>query len=182
MLEKVIQGLRYSVKYDKSVLRRYTILGAFDGILLATGILISSSAVKILPQDIFLSVASGIIAIAISSTWNALVVEAKEREKEFRDLERQMMRKLDGTIYEYGMKSTIVLSALLHGASPFLGLIPILVYTYTRSVMLGVGASLASLFVLGVLYEGDLKEKLVSGVIIFIAGVVTVLITALISR
>ncbi len=182
MLEKVVQGLRYSLKYDKSVLRRYTILGAFDGVLLATGILISNSAVKIPPKDILLSVISGIIAIAISSAWNALVVEAKERQKEFRDLERQMMRKLEGTVYEYGMKSTIVLSALLHGVSPFLGLIPVLIYVYSRSILFGVGSSLASLFILGVLYEGNLKEKLTSGMIILVAGVVTVLITALISR
>lgn len=38
------------------------------------------------------------------------------------------MKRLDGTIYDYGAKVAIVLSATVHGLSPMLGLIPVLTY------------------------------------------------------
>ncbi len=182
MLEKIIDGLKYSIKYDKSILRRYLILGAFDGILLATGVLISAAASKLSIQDTNLAVLSGIIAIAISSMWNSLVVEAKERKLEYEQLERQMMKRLKGTIYDYGMKSTIVLSVISHGLSPFLGVFAVIVYDYTKDIFYGILISLVILFILGLSYEGDLREKLQSGVIIIIAGIITVLITMLINH
>ncbi|BCS91688.1 hypothetical protein L3N51_00907 [Metallosphaera sp. J1] len=159
------------------MLRRYLILGAFDGVLLSLGILVSSTLAKASTGVIELTVISGVIAVAISSAWNSLIVEVKERKLEFERLERQMMRSLKGSTYDYGMKITIVLSVLSHGLSPFLGLLSLVVTLVTKTVVYGVVVSLGELFLLGLAYEGSLKEKIRSGLVIALGGAVMLLIS-----
>ncbi|AWS00649.1 hypothetical protein DFR87_08520 [Metallosphaera hakonensis JCM 8857 = DSM 7519] len=159
------------------MLRRYLILGAFDGVLLSLGILVSANLAKA-PQNVTeLSVISGIIAVSISSAWNSLIVEAKERRLEFDRLERQMMRSLKGSVYDYGMKITIVLSVLSHGLSPFLGLISLLTTVVTRNVAYGTFVSLLELFLLGLSYEGSKMDKIRSGLFIAAGGALMLVVS-----
>ncbi|EZQ04860.1 membrane protein [Candidatus Acidianus copahuensis] len=181
MLEKVLEAFKYSLKYEKSILRRYLILGSFDGILLTMGIVVSALATNLSVRDTNLATISGITAVAISSAWNSLVVEAKEKIEEYNELQRQMMRSLKGTIYDYGTKATIFLSTITHGSSPFLGIILLLSYDYSRNLGIIIGISMIVLFLLGLSYEGSFKEKVLSGLLILIAGVITAVITVILN-
>ncbi len=85
MASKLYEALKYVVKYElKSSIRRYIVLGAFDGILLSLSILLAGVISHINLTSISLSIYSGIIATAISSTWNALVVELGEKKLNWR--------------------------------------------------------------------------------------------------
>ncbi|MEM2662381.1 MULTISPECIES: hypothetical protein [Metallosphaera] len=177
MFDRFIEGLRYSLRNERPMLRRYLVLGAFDGVLLSLGILVSSILANAPSRVIELTVVSGIIAVSISSAWNSLIVEVKERKLEFDRLERQMMRSLKGSTYDYGMKVTIVLSVLAHGLSPFLGLISLYVTLLTRALAYGIVTSLGELFLLGLAYEGSWKEKIRSGIIIAVGGALMLVIS-----
>ncbi|MEM4080284.1 MAG: hypothetical protein QXY37_03070 [Metallosphaera sp.] len=182
MIDKFVEGLRYSLRNERPVLRRYLILGAFDGVLLTLGILVSSGLANVSLNATILSVLSGVVAISISSAWNSLIVEAKEKKLEFDRLERQMMRSLKGSTYDYGMKVTILLSVVSHGLSPFLGLISLVVSIVTRSLITGVIISIAELFILGLAYEGTVRDKIRSGLMIALGGAFMLLISYFIAR
>lgn len=79
MFDRFIEGLRYSLRNERPMLRRYLVLGAFDGVLLSLGILVSSILANAPSRVIELTVVSGIIAVSISSAWNSLIVEVKEK-------------------------------------------------------------------------------------------------------
>ncbi|MQL55089.1 hypothetical protein [Acidianus ambivalens] len=179
MFEGIIDGLKYALKYERSILRRYLILGSFDGLLLTLGIIMSAIVEHIKVKDTEIAILSGLTAVSISSMWNSLIVEAKEKREEYKELERQMMKSLKGTIYDYGTKATIVLSAFAHGISPFLGLIVLYSYITTRNVVMVLSASSFVLFMLGLSYEGEIKDKIESGILILVAGLFTALLTYL---
>lgn len=182
MFERFFEGLKYSLKNERPILRRYLILGAFDGVLVSSGILLSSYLAGASEKVITISTVTALVAVAVSSTWNSLIVELKERRLEFNRLERQMMKSLKGSIYDYGMKATILLSALAHGVSPFLGLISLLVLLATGNVDYTVAISLVELLGLGLTYEGDIYDKVRSGLFIALGGVLTLLVSLLLSR
>ncbi|AWR97545.1 hypothetical protein DFR86_08255 [Acidianus sulfidivorans JP7] len=181
MLDKIIDGLKYSLKNDKSILRRYLILGSFDGLLLSVSIITSAIITHLSTRTTDITVISGLISISISSILNSAIAEIKEREIEFEYIEKQMMKSLKGTIYDYGMKITIILSALAHGFSPFLGIIILLAFNYTRNLLIILLSSSAILFGLGILYEGDIKEKIKTSIFIVLAGLVVAFIVYLIN-
>ncbi|MBP1356969.1 MAG: hypothetical protein JZD40_00545, partial [Sulfolobus sp.] len=98
MSEKLLEAFKMVIHNDKSTIRRYIILGSFDGLLVALSIIISSAvartpSIKIIPLTL-----SGIVGVSISSMWNTIVAEYKEKEEELRRLERQMMKSLKGTV------------------------------------------------------------------------------------
>lgn len=181
MLEKLLDALKYSLKNDKSIFRRYLILGAFDGLLLVVSIVTAALITHIDVQTVDLTAVSGLVSIAVSSILNSAIVEIKEKELEFQNLEKQMMRSLKGTIYDYGMKITVILSAVAHGVSPFLGLVTLLAFNYTRNFIMVLLSSSVVLFVLGMFYEGDIKEKIKTSIFIVVSGLIVALIVALIS-
>lgn len=180
LFEWVIDGIKYALKHEKAILRRYLILGSFDGVLLALGILIPAIVTNVNIKNTEIAIISGLTAVAISSVWNSLIIEAREKIREYKELERQMMRSLKGTIYDYGTKATIVLSAIAHGVSPFLGLIVLYSYTFTKNAIIVLTSSSLVLFLLGLSYEGEIKDKIVSGILILGAGLFTALLTYLI--
>ncbi|BCU71413.1 hypothetical protein [Stygiolobus caldivivus] len=181
MSNKLWEAFRVSLRNDKHLIRRYIILGAFDGILVAISVLLTSVLARESTPKIVSVVVSGIIGVTISSMWNTMVVEVKEKREELRQLELQMMRKLKGTIYDYSFKISIILTTLSHSLSPFFGLVSLIVYLSTRSIMLTVLISAVILSGLGILYEGDLKEKIGTAILMFIAGIVASLLSILIS-
>lgn len=181
MLEKFVDGLKYSFKQDRNIFRRYLILGAFDGLLLVISIVTTALLAHISEKTANLTTISSLLSISIASIANTLIVEIKEKQLEFKNLEKQMMRSLKGTIYDYGMKISIVLSALFHGLSPFLGLIILFTFNYTKNFFMIVLSSSLILFSLGLFYEGDLKEKIKTSIFIVVSGVILMLIIALLS-
>ncbi|ARM76248.1 hypothetical protein [Acidianus manzaensis] len=181
MIDKIIDGLKYSLKNERSILRRYLILGSFDGLLLAVSIVTSALITHLNTKTTDLTVISGLLSISISSILNSAIAEIKEREIEFEYLEKQMMKSLKGTIYDYGMKITVILSAISHGLSPFLGIAILLAYDYTKNLIIILLSSSLILFLLGILYEGDIKEKIKTSIFIVLSGLIVAFIVYLIS-
>ncbi|QKR00983.1 hypothetical protein GWK48_03800 [Metallosphaera tengchongensis] len=164
------------------MLRRYVILGAFDGVLLSLGVLVSSTLAGAPVKITEISVLTGLVAIGISSAWNSLIVEVKERRIEYERLERQMMKRLKGSVYDYGMKATIILSVLSHGLSPFLGLLALFLLLVTNRLVYAMAVSFAELFLLGLAYEGSKWDKIRSGLFIALGGVFTVVLSLLLGK
>lgn len=181
MFDKLLEAFKVSLRNDRQLIRRYLVLGAFDGILVAVSVLITSVIAGENIEKITPIVLSGITGVTISSMWNTMVVEIKEKREELRQLELQMMRKLKGTIYDYSFKLSIILTTLSHSLSPFLGLISLLIYQATRNVTLTIIFSAITLSGLGIVYEGDIKEKIGTAIMMFIAGIIASLLSLLIS-
>jgi len=180
---KLYEALKYVVKYElKSSIRRYIVLGAFDGILLSLSILLAGVISHINLTSISLSIYSGIIATAISSTWNALVVELGEKKTELEKIEKQVLKSLKGTIYDYSAKIAAVLAAIAHGISPFVGLLVFYSYVYSHDSILSLSVGMLSLAVLGLLYGEGIKAKIYTMVQLIVAGIITALITLLVIK
>ncbi|MEM4774181.1 MAG: hypothetical protein QXL33_05100 [Sulfolobaceae archaeon] len=158
------------------MIRRYIIIGAFDGITYAVSTITAIAITGIDFERSVLAIYTGLFAIAISSAWNSLVVEAKEKGLELKRLEQQVLRSLKGTIYDYAIKFSIIFSVISHGVSPLIGAIPILIYTYTKHLSLTIMISLISLGILGLFYEGNTIEKLKSVGVMMAAGVFAILV------
>jgi len=155
------------------LLRRYLILGAFDGIVLAVSVIIPLYSLHTKPETVLLTAVGGLLGISISSAFNSLIVESEERRIELKNLERQLMKRLDGTVYDYGAKVAITLSALVHGLSPLLGFIPVLTDIYLGGIvglLLSITSLALTLTALGLVYEGGMREKLRASLIMVIAG------------
>ncbi|WP_338600416.1 hypothetical protein V6M85_11930 [Sulfolobus tengchongensis] len=183
MVNKLYEAFMYVIKYElKQSIRRYVILGAFDGILLGLSILLAGVISHISLDSISISIYSGIVATAISSTWNALVVELGEKKTELERMEKQVLKSLRGTIYDYSGKIASVLAAIAHGLSPFLGLTVLYMYEYSHSTFLSLCVGLASLGILGLLYGEGIKNKIYTMIQLIVAGIVTAFITLLIIR
>lgn len=183
MANKLYEAFKYVIKYElASSVRRYIVLGAFDGILLSLSILLSGILSHFSLEDISVAIYSGIIATAISSTWNALVVELSEKKAELEKIEKQVLKSLRGTIYDYSGKIASIFSAMAHGVSPFLGLIVLYSYEYLHNVFLSVGISLLCLGVLGILYGDRIRDKIYTSLQLIIAGLITSFITLFIIR
>ncbi|MEM0187906.1 MAG: hypothetical protein QW550_00750 [Saccharolobus sp.] len=177
MLNKLYDALKYVVKYElKSSVRRYIILGAFDGILLTLSILLSGVLAHFSLSNISLSIHSGLIATSISSTWNTLVVELGEKRSELEKIERQVLRSLKGTIYDYSSKISAIMATAAHGLSPFSGLLILYSYYYLHSILLSLSIGVVSLGALGLLYGERIRDKLYSALQLVSVGLITSII------
>jgi len=179
--QKLLEAFKVVLKNDKSTFRRYIVLGSFDGLLVALSIIISSAVSKTPISKIIPLTVSGIVGVSISSMWNTIVAEYKEKEEELRELERQIMRSLKGTVYDYSFKISVTLATLAHTLSPFIGLVPLIIYIITKNIALTILLSAASLSILGIIYEGELKDRLVTMILMVIAGIISALLSILIT-
>jgi len=179
--QKLIEAFKIVLRNDKSTLRRYIVLGSFDGLLVALSIIISSAISKTsIPKVIPLTV-SGLVGVSISSLWNTVIAEYKEKERELKELERHVMRSLKGTVYDYSFKISVILATLAHTLSPFIGLVPLIVYIVSKNVAITILLSVVSLSILGFIYEGEIKEKLLTMILMVIAGLTSALFSILIT-
>ena len=181
MSQKLLEAFKIVLKSDKSTFRRYIVLGSFDGLLVALSIIISSAISKTPISKVIPLTVSGLVGVSISSLWNTIVAEYKEKERELKELERQVMRSLKGTIYDYSFKIGVILATIAHTLSPFIGLIPLIVYIISKNVLITVLLSTASLSILGFIYEGEIKEKLFTVILMIIAGLASALFSILIT-
>ncbi len=162
--------------------RRYLLLGAFDGITLELSILLSSQAAKLEGRELLLVTISSLLAISISSGWNALIIELNEANLSLQELERQMLRSLKGTVYDYSFKIAAILSAILHALSPFLGIFPIMLYIYTKNFIMAEVLSLFILAIIGFIYGTRIKERLKYSSVLLLSGFILVFLIYLITR
>jgi len=106
---------------SEGVGRRFLFMNSFDAILTVSGVLIvmflsNETDVRV----VMISCLSPAIALMISGLWSAYIIEKAERKRELSLLEKQMLKKLSGTIIEKRMKMITLTNALINGLSPLI--------------------------------------------------------------
>jgi predicted membrane protein (TIGR00267 family) len=174
------------------ILRRYFAMNAFDGAMTSLGIVIGAyiSNIRDARAVIGVILLSG-VAMAVSGFSGTYMAESAERGKSLNELEDAMLIDLEDTIYGQASKFVSIFAAIVDGSAPFMASIPSVVPFYLAlsdvislqvAFFVSIGASLATLFMLGV-FLGRVSESNViySGVKMVIAGVAVALLALLLN-
>ena len=162
------------------IIRRYFVIGAFDGALTVLGIIIGASAFGTLEEHkaLVLSASFGAaIALAVSSAVGAYEAERVEKKLDIRTIERAMLARLSEEHRE-AFQFAAILSAIVHGIAPLIaGLLPILPFVFLdarTATVVAVAITLVILFLLGVYLGNHVRERvLVTGLRFAAAGIGT---------
>jgi predicted membrane protein (TIGR00267 family) len=177
----------FRVTRAQKILRRYFTMNAFDGSMTSLGVVIGAYISNIAdPAAVIGVIIVGGIAMAISGFSGTYLTESAERSDSLNELEDAMLVDLEDTIYGRASRFVSVFAAIVDGSAPFIASIPSVVPFYLALIGLiqigpafyaSIGASLATLFMLGV-FLGRVSEKNViySGVKMVVAGVAVALL------
>ncbi len=162
------------------IIRRYFVIGAFDGALTVLGIIIGASAFGTLEEHkaLVLSASFGAaIALAVSSAVGAYEAERVEKKLDIRTIERAMLARLSEEHRE-AFQFAAILSALVHGVAPLIAaLLPIIPFVFLDAriaTVVAVAITLVILFLLGVYLGNLVRERvLVTGLRFAAAGIGT---------
>ncbi|MFH1403062.1 MAG: VIT1/CCC1 transporter family protein [Candidatus Altiarchaeota archaeon] len=126
MTVKIREILEILGKED--IARRYFVMNSFDGALTILGIIAALYLSHVTEAKIIIiSCMGAAVAMGVSGFWGAYSAEYAERLNKFKELEKHMMKDLDGTKVEKSMKVKTVVIAMVDGISPALASIIILV-------------------------------------------------------
>jgi predicted membrane protein (TIGR00267 family) len=192
ILSKRMQKLRFHFELTKSgaIARRYFVIGAFDGALTILGVILGAYVTEghihpDLAKHLILGAGfAGGIALAVSSTVGAYEAERVEHVLNHQQLEKAMLRPVEGSRKE-AIKTSIGISAMVHGVAPllaaFVPLIPFFFMTLDEAVVTAICLTIGFLFVLGAYLGSLIKEMIVyTGLRFVIAGLGTSIILILI--
>ena len=194
MIRKNIKKLReYGELTDLgSLSRRYFVIGTFDGALTILALVIGAYAgsvahvqepelIEKLGQVIFTTGLAMGIGLGISSFFGAYESERIERRIELKKLEKQMLTKMKGTIYDDAAKFAVLWSSFVHGISPMIAawipIIPFLIMDVHRAIIVSITISLFILFATG-MYLGKVAKRsmMMSGLRFLVIGIITAII------
>jgi predicted membrane protein (TIGR00267 family) len=191
-LSESLKTLRSHLKLTRSgaIARRYFVIGAFDGALTILGVIIGAYASQghehpeVAVKLILAAGFSGGIALSISSTVGAYEAERVEHMLQHKQLEKAMLRPVEGDRVD-AMRVSISVSAMAHGVAPlvaaFVPLLPFFFLSLNDAVVTAIGLTLGFLFVLGAYLGSLIKEMIVyTGLRFVIAGLATSIILLLI--
>jgi predicted membrane protein (TIGR00267 family) len=142
------------------IARRYFAMNAFDGTLTLLGIILGLHFA--LQWDANVVVSSGIgacLAMMFSGLAGTYLAEKAEREREFKEMERAMLRSLDQTMVKKASRFAIIVSSIVDGFAPFLAglmcLAPFLaigwgLFTWEIAVIAASIIGFSMLFILGI--------------------------------
>jgi predicted membrane protein (TIGR00267 family) len=149
------------------IIRRYFVIGAFDGALTVLGIIMGASAFGTLEEHkaLVLSASFGAaIALAVSSAVGAYEAERVEKKLDIRTIERAMLARLSEEHRE-AFQFAAILSAIVHGVAPLIaGLLPILPFVFLdarTATVVAVVITLVILFLLGAYLGNLVRERVV---------------------
>jgi len=158
------------------IIRRYFVIGAFDGSLTVLGIIIGASAVGATEahKALILSASIGAsVALAVSSAVGAYEAERVESKLDIRTIERAMLARLSEEHRE-AFRFAAFLSALVHGIAPLIAaLLPILPFAFLEvrtATVAAIVVTLVILFVLGAYLGNLVRERLVVTGLRFVAA------------
>ena len=167
----------------RPIIRRYFVIGAFDGALTVLGIIIGASAFGDLEAHKALIVSASIgaaIALAVSSAVGAYEAERVEKKLDIRTIERAMLARLSEEHRE-AFRFAAILSAIVHGIAPLIAaLLPVIPFAFLDADTATIAAiviTLAILFVLGVYLGNLVRERvLMTGLRFVAAGIGTAIV------
>lgn len=191
-LSERMKRLRFHFELTKSgaIARRYFVIGAFDGALTILGVILGAyvsegHAHPELARQLILGAGfAGGIALAVSSTVGAYEAERVEHVLNHQQLERAMLRTVEGTRKE-AMRVSIWVSALSHGIAPllaaFVPLLPFLFMPLDPAVVTAIVLTIGFLFALGAYLGSLIKEMILyTGLRFVIAGLGTAVVLMLV--
>ncbi len=167
----------------RPIIRRYFVIGAFDGALTVLGIIIGASAFGDLEAHKVLVVSASFgaaIALAVSSAVGAYEAERVEKKLDIRTIERAMLARLSEE-HQEAFRFAAILSAIVHWIAPLIAgllpVIPFLLLDARTATVLAVIITLVILFALGAYLGNLVRERvLVTGMRFAAAGIGTALI------
>ncbi|MGQ9587040.1 MAG: VIT1/CCC1 transporter family protein [Thermoplasmata archaeon] len=187
-----LRRLRFHFTLTKSgtIARRYFVIGAFDGALTILGVILGAYVAEghahpELAKHLILGAGfAGGVALAVSSTVGAYEAERVEHMLSHMQLEKAMLRQVEGTRKE-AIRVGIWVSALVHGLAPllaaFVPLIPFFFMPLDVAVVTAIGMTITFLFVLGAYLGSLIKEMIIyTGLRFVVAGLATAVILILI--
>jgi len=187
-----MKRLRFHFELTKSgaIARRYFVIGAFDGALTILGVILGAYVTEghahpeLAKQLILGAGFAGGIALAVSSTVGAYEAERVEHVLNHQQLERAMLRTVEGTRKE-AMRVSIWVSALSHGIAPllaaFVPLVPFLFMPLDLAVTTAIVLTIGFLFALGAYLGSLIKEMILyTGLRFVIAGLGTAVVLILV--
>lgn len=191
-LKRSLKKIQYLFTLTKSgaIARRYFVIGAFDGALTILGVILGAYVAQggTEPEYVKALILSagfaGAVALAVSSTVGAYEAERVEHLLTHRELEKAMLRPVEGTRRE-AINVSIIVSAVSHGVAPMLAalvpLVPFYFMPVDEAVATGIAITIAFLFVLGAYLGSLIKEMLLyTGLRFVIAGLGTAIVLILI--
>src|SRR5213596_1822040 len=137
------------------IIRRYFVIGAFDGALTVLGIIISSSAFGDLESHkaLVLSASFGAaIALAVSSAVGAYEAERVEKKLDITTIKRALLARLSEE-HKEAFQFAAIVSAAVHGVAPLIAailpLIPFFFLDVGTATIAAIVVALIILFVIG---------------------------------
>ena len=169
------------------ILRRYFVIGAFDGALTILGIILGAFVAGASDEHRSLVLAmsfSAAIALAISSTVGAYEAERIEKKITQISMERAMLSEMS-EMHKDAFQFAALASASIHGVAPLvaglLPVVPFLFLPFADAALWSIIITLAGLFVMGAYMGRMAKEHLImSGMRLVVAGLATAVILWLI--
>ena len=109
----------FDITHAHRIFRRYFVVNGFDGALTTLGLIIGFYSAEQVAIPVMISACLGAaIALAVSGFSSAYVSEAAEREKELKELEQSLIKKLDGSAHSKAARTVPVFVAIVNGLAP----------------------------------------------------------------
>ncbi|MFN3383723.1 MAG: VIT1/CCC1 transporter family protein [Archaeoglobaceae archaeon] len=177
----------FDIAEVSAVSRRYFVIGFFDGLLTMAGLIIGAFISGENNPKLILTIGfATALALGISSMWGAFEIERIEQKVEKRKREKYMLSKLENSIIEEAHQFATVFTSLIHGVSPILGAIVLIIPYALLSPLEAFEASIAicclSFFILGVLMGKMAEENVIlNGIRMLVFGIIVMLLVLIIN-
>jgi predicted membrane protein (TIGR00267 family) len=109
----------FDITHAHKISRRYFVVNGFDGALTTLGLIIGFYSAEQVAIPVMISACLGAaIALTVSGFSSAYVSEAAEREKELKELEKSLIKNLDGSAHSKAARLVPVFVAIVNGLAP----------------------------------------------------------------
>ncbi len=158
------------------IVRRYFVIGAFDGALTVLGIIIGASAVGATEAHKVLILSASVgaaVALAVSSAVGAYEAERVEKKLDIRTIERALLARLSEE-HKEAFRFAATVSALVHGIAPLIAallpVIPFLFLDVRTATVAAILVTLVILFVIGAYLGNLVRERVLATGLRFVAA------------
>jgi len=158
------------------IVRRYFVIGAFDGALTILAIIIAARAAGAGEAEKSLiltaSIAAG-VGLAVSSAVGAYEAERVEKKLDQWTIERAMLAKMSEE-HRDAYRFAAIVSALVHGGAPLVAaivpVIPFLVLSMDEATIAAIVVTVALLFIMGAYLGSLVRERFILTGLRFVAA------------
>jgi len=174
----------------QDIIIRYWILNSFDSILVMIGILVGAFLSKNITRELVIDVGiASALAMFVSGFFGAYTTEQAESYKEINEIEKAMLKKLEGKLFKGAKKEVPLITALSNGLSPLFNSLIILIPFFMKGFFGVKNAFYASmtiaitlLFVIGC-YLGKISRKniIMNGFKVIIIAIVAIVLIYIIN-